>query len=203
MMRPRFQNFTLFTFLLSAGLLLAIGSCNDQAETASKSNDQMVEKGKYLVQTMGCGDCHSPKIFTAQGPVEDSTRLLSGYPSVEPLMKIDTQYLHPGNWILAGPDLTSWVGPWGVSFSANLTPDPATGIGGWSDAIFIRTIRTGKYQGVSTGRNLLPPMPWQDLRKLSDNDLKDIFAYLQSLPPIHNRVPLPVPPNEVAMNPVK
>jgi len=43
-------------------------------------------------------------------------------------------------------------------------------------------------------REILPPMPWQDIGKMSDDDLKAIFAYLKSLPPIENKVPEALPP---------
>jgi len=92
---------------------------------------------------------------------------------------------------VASNDATAWVGPWGISFAANLTPD-ATGLGGWTEEQFIQTMRTGKHLGV--GREILPPMPWFGVAALPDEDLKALFAYLQSLKPISNNVPQPLPP---------
>ena len=89
-------------------------------------------------------------------------------------------------------DMTAWVGPWGISFAANLTPDKATGLGGWTEEMFIKTIRTGKHLG--TGRQILPPMPWPNYAQMSDDELKSMFAYLRSLPPVKNLVPQPIPP---------
>jgi hypothetical protein len=43
----------------------------------------------------------------------------------------------------------------------------------------------------------MPPMPWQFIGKMTDEDLKAVYTYLRSLPPVSNRVPAPVPPNEV------
>jgi hypothetical protein len=91
--------------------------------------------------------------------------------------------------------LSTWFGPWGVSFSANLTPDKATGLGSWTEEMFMKAIRTGKHQG--EGRPILPPMPWQDLRQMTDEDLKAVFAFLQSIPPIVNAVPDPIPPEKL------
>jgi hypothetical protein len=54
--------------------------------------------------------------------------------------------------------------------------------------------RTGKHQGQSNGRPLLPPIPWESLKELTDEDLKAIWAYLESLPPVKNQVPLRVLP---------
>lgn len=84
--------------------------------------------------------------------------------------------------------LTAWVGPWGVSYTANLTSD-ATGIGNWEESSFIRAIREGKYKGIASARSLLPPMPWPMYRHMADNELKAIFAYLKSTKPISNVVP--------------
>lgn len=84
------------------------------------------------------------------------------------------------------------MGPWGVTFASNLTPEPTTGLGEWSEELFIRTMRSGKHLGV--GRQILPPMPWFNYAKLSDDDLKAIFAYLRTLKPIVNAVPAPLPP---------
>ena len=161
--------------------------------------DEMVKRGGYLVTVGGCYDCHTPKKMTPQGPVDDSSRTLSGHPANTSLPPIDTQALAPGNWILLSPDLTAFVGPWGTSFPANLTPDSATGIGAWEEDVFIKTLRTGKHLGQPNGRPILPPMPWFNLAKMEEADLKAIYAYLRSLPPISNRVPAPLSPQETAM----
>ena len=83
------------------------------------------------------------------------------------------------------------AGPWGVSYTANLTPDPDTGLGRWSAQDFVRTMRSGRHLG--SGRPLLPPMP-AAYGQMSDEDLQAMFAYLQTLPPVRNRVPAPLPP---------
>jgi Cytochrome c len=191
-------------FIAGAALILFIinGCQNQQSSSDAMSHDQMVERGKYLVKSMGCGDCHSPKVMTNMGPVEDTTRLLSGHPANEPALIValaDTQLVHTGQKVLINGDFTAWIGPWGESFTANLTPDMKTGIGNWDSAAFIRTIRLGKYQGIASGRDLLPPMPWQEFNNLTDQDLTAIFDYLQTLPAISNQVPPPIPPGEVAI----
>lgn len=159
---------------------------------AAQAGPDRVKRGAYLVAYGGCSDCHSPKLFTAQGPVPDTSRLMAGYPSGNPLPAIPPGVIGPNKWGgLNTNDLTGWVGPWGVSFAANLTPDP-TGLGGWTEELFIKTMRTGKHLGV--GRDVLPPMPWFVLAGLTDEDLKAVFAYLQTLKPVHNEVPAPLPP---------
>lgn len=153
----------------------------------------VTERGKYLVEVGSCHDCHSPKVFTPQGPIPDTSRLLSGHRADSRLPALPAGVLGPGRWgVLANDHLTAWAGPWGVSFAANLTPD-ATGLGNWTAEIFIATMRTGKHLG--TGRPILPPMPWFNYAKLTDEDLRAMFAYLQTLRPVSNLVPAPIPPN--------
>ena len=161
------------------------------------SEEEIINKGKYYVTMAGCNDCHTPKIMTPAGPELDTTRILSGHPAGSPMIPITYDATKPGNWMLAAPDLTSWVGPWGISFTANLTPDPVTGLGSWTPEVFIKTLRTGKHLGQPGGRQILPPMPWQMYAQLTDEDLTMIFTYLQTIPAIKNQVPVPVPPNEV------
>ncbi|HWA57256.1 MAG TPA: hypothetical protein VG692_08385, partial [Gemmatimonadales bacterium] len=60
------------------------------------------------------------------------------------------------------------------------------------EEMFVQTIRQGRHAGV--GRALLPPMPWENYRQMSDDDLRAIFAYLQTIPAIDNKVPAPKPP---------
>lgn len=152
-----------------------------------------VERGRYLVMAGGCNDCHSPKVFTPAGPAFDTTRLLSGHPAGTVLPPIPADAIGPDKWgAVTTNDLTAWAGPWGVSFAYNLTPDMKTGIGGWTEDMFIKTLRTGKFMSMS--RDILPPMPWQTIGQMTDQDLKDMFAYLMSLPPIENPIPAPLPP---------
>jgi len=125
------------------------------------TKEEQLAHGKYLVEFGGCNDCHSPKVMTTMGPVLDTTHLLSGHPAEEKLPEIVPSMIQPGNWNLANFNLTAWVGPLGVTFSANLTPDKPTGTGVWTEEIFIKAMRTGKHMGFE--RNILPPMPWTTL----------------------------------------
>lgn len=148
--------------------------------------------GEHLVLTSACHDCHSPKVMTEKGMDIDFSKALSGHPSEEPLFKVDRKQMESSGLIVT-QTLTSWAGPWGVSYAANLTPD-STGIGNWKESNFITAIRKGKYKGIESNRDLLPPMPWQMYQNMSDDELKAIFAYLKSIKPIRNVVPQPEPP---------
>ncbi|PWB67726.1 diheme cytochrome c-553 [candidate division GN15 bacterium] len=183
------------------GLLALMAVAYSQSETKTQPKNPggdaadagRVKRGAYLVMLGGCNDCHSPKVFTAQGPQPDPSKPLSGAPASTPLPDVPPNLLGPNAWgAICTNDMTAWVGPWGVSFAANLTPDEATGLGSWSEDAFIQTMRTGKHLG--TGRDILPPMPWQGLARMTDQDLKAIFAYLKSLPPVQNQVPQPLDP---------
>lgn len=184
------RNF-LFTIFCLISLFFVFLQLNCSSNKMTK--EEQIARGKYLVNIGGCNDCHSPKIMTPMGPVPDTTRLLSGHPAGQPMAEFDPDMVAPGKWVLTDDGTTTWVGPWGISYTANLTPDSSTGLGLWTADIFIQTMRTGKHMG--TGRMLLPPMPWQGIGQLPDEDLRAIFAYLQTLTPISNRVPAPVPPN--------
>ncbi len=173
--------------------LLFTGCGNNQqkqgqdSKTAELSAEELVQKGEYLINLGGCHDCHSPKENGPQGSQLIKTLLLSGYPSDRPVMQGDPEVLKQG-WILFVPDLTSASGPWGVSFSANLTSDQ-TGIGNWTEENFMRALKEGKFKGLANSRTLLPPMPWQNFATVKDEDIRAIFAFLKSTQPVNNVVP--------------
>ncbi len=201
------KNLLLFVCLFSLGIFFL--SCQADNKTGPTASDQAavkpvapagmtkadsIKRGEYLVTTMGCNDCHTPKMMTAQGPAPDFSKLLSGHPASEVLPKMpDKSVIAPGQWMLMSPSLTAFVGPWGTSFPANLTPD-ATGLGNWTFENFDRAIRTGKHLGAENGRPVLPPMPWQNLVNLSKEDAANMWQYLKSIKPIENKVPNPLPP---------
>jgi mono/diheme cytochrome c family protein len=154
-----------------------------------------VVRGKYLVDIMGCHDCHTPWKLGPNGPEMDMSRALTGHP--QDLKMPPAPALPPGPWQATfAATMTAWSGPWGTSFTMNLTPDKETGLGDWTEEQFIATMKTGRDRG--KGRPLLPPMPYFNLGKLSDEDIRSVFAYLQSLPPVKNRVPQPIDPPETS-----
>lgn len=168
----------------------AAGKVAQTGDRVAQPGDRVI-RGKYLVDIMGCHDCHTPWKMGPQGPEMDMTRALSGHP--ENMAMPPAPALPPGPWMGAvGATMTAWAGPWGVSFTRNLTPDKETGLGDWTLEQFIATMKTGRDRG--KGRALLPPMPYFNLAKLSDEDIASVFAYLQSLPPMKNRVPQPIDP---------
>lgn len=168
-----------------------------QGATKEISQKELVKRGEYLVTSIGCADCHSPKRLGERGPEEDPELKLSGYRQGQELPPIDQKAIENG-WMLMNMELTAAVGPWGVSFAANLTSDE-TGIGNWSYKQFETAMRKGKFKGMENGRDLLPPMPWPNFAHLTDEDLEAMFAYLKSTKPINNAVPAPIPPNKLGV----
>jgi hypothetical protein len=181
-----------FSMAAFSGAMLRATTSTGQAAPSESVKKARVERGAYLVTMMGCNDCHTPWKVGPQGPEPDMTRALSGHPSD---MVMPPPPPASGPWIgHIGATNTAWAGPWGVSFTANLTPDKETGLGTWTEEMFIATMRTARHQG--KGRPILPPMPVKMIGKANEEDLKSIFAYLQSLPPVKNRVPAPIDPME-------
>jgi len=154
------------------------------------------ERGEYLSTIIGCDHCHAPKTMTPQGPKPIMDRWMSGYPDTRELADFNKSVVTPTGWGLHTADLTAFVGPWGVSFGANLTPDE-TGIGNWTFENFKKAMTEGKYKGLDNSRPMLPPMPWPSYQNMEEQDLRDIFAYLKSLPPVRNKVPAFIPTDKI------
>jgi mono/diheme cytochrome c family protein len=178
--------------ILALTSVTVVAARTGEGAAGPATTSEPVARGAYLVRFGLCHDCHTPHKLGPNGPEPDMTRALSGHPEAlvlppPPALK------DPWIWGGAGTN-TAFVGPWGVSFTANLTADPETGLGKWTEEMFMRALRTGRHEG--RGRPILPPMPYQYVGSLTDEDLKAVFAYLQSLPPVRNRVPTPIDPPE-------
>jgi cytochrome c553 len=201
------KNLILTTALIASVFLLS--QCDNKSETkdnksadstktkeAAKPNyggyENQVKWGEHLVTICGCNDCHTPKKMGPHGPELDSALILSGHPAKMPAPDVNRKDMESKGLVVTNT-LTAWVGPWGISYAGNLTSDP-TGIGGWQEENFIRALREGKFKGIENARLLLPPMPWEFFKSMSDDEIKAIFAYLKSTKPIQNVVPPPAPP---------
>jgi hypothetical protein len=187
------KTITALVYTFGCTVLSGCGTPATTQPAASATPPTAVDRGKYLVTIGGCNDCHTTKKMTPNGPELDTTKLLAGHPADMQLPAPPASAPNSPWAITTTPTLTAWSGPWGVSFAANLTPDK-TGLGDWTEEMFVKAIRTGKHMGSS--RPILPPMPWQDLSAMTDDDLKAAFAYLRSIPPVVNRVPFPMPPTQ-------
>ncbi len=165
------------------------GASKPDTQSVVISKDSLIKRGSYLVNAIGCDDCHTPKIMTANGPEIDMEHRFSGHIAGRQESKVNPGVVNDG-WVLFDMNFTSAVGPWGQSYAANISSD-ATGIGSWTEEQFMRAIREGKSKGLKEARPLLPPMPWFVYKNLNDTDLKAIFAFLKTTKPVENRVPGP------------
>lgn len=202
------KKLTIIIVIALVPAIFLLSKCNTSTQTGSPSKDTASaaisnpsyggyataeEWGRHIVTIAGCGDCHTPKKMSAAGPVEDMDLAYSGHPANMPIANVDRKDMESKGAIVTN-DLTSWIGPWGVSYAANITSDSTTGIGNWSLDQFKTCLRKGKYMGLEKARDLLPPMPWQAFQNMSDGELNAVFLYLKSTKPIHNIVPQPLQP---------
>lgn len=161
-----------------------------QAPPARSAKD-LIARGDYLVRILGCNDCHTPLKMGPNGPAPDMTRMLSGHPESLAISLPDPMPAEP--WAMVGSATnTAFAGPWGITFAMNLTPDENTGMGIWSEQMFVDALRKGRHMG--TSRPIMPPMPWSAYANMDDADLTALYAYLRSIPAISNRVPDYQPP---------
>ena len=189
---------------LALSMMIIVYSCNRDQKTASPgSTDDSVQVnlagfetpekyGEHLVLIAGCHDCHTPKKMTDKGPEIDFSLALSGHPAQLPPPEVNRKEMESKGHVVT-QTLTAWVGPWGISYAANLTPDE-TGLANWEESNFFTALRKGKHKGVESERSLLPPMPWDMYKNMTDQELRAVFAYLRSIKPVKNIVPQPVPP---------
>jgi mono/diheme cytochrome c family protein/uncharacterized protein YjiS (DUF1127 family) len=156
----------MFRMLFSAA---AVAACVLSANSdAGLAQDAQIKRGQYLVTFGGCNDCHTPGYFFGKA---DMSRFLGGS---------DVGFEIPGLGVFHGP---------------NLTPDPETGLGGWSSDQIVAAITKGQRPD---GRELAPIMPWHAFANLTAQDVRAIAVYLKSLPPVKNKVPGPFGPDEQA-----
>jgi len=123
-------------------------------------------RGEYLAAIMDCGGCHTEGALA--GKPDSALRL-------------------------AGSTIGFGAPGLGIFYPPNLTSDPETGLGDWSEADIVKAVRTGERPD---GRELAPMMPWRSYAVLTDEDALALAAYLKSLPPVRHAVPPPTGPDE-------
>ena len=153
--------------IATATMLVTAGAAR-AAKPGAKAEGAPAERGAFIVQVGGCNHCHTPWMFDANlgMPVPDMKRMLSGHPADAPDPEGKAGKRDIG---LIGPTFTSFAMPFGVVYAPNLTPDKDTGLGTWTEKMFVDAIKNGKHMG-GNGRSILPPMPWMDLAVLPEAD---------------------------------
>lgn len=179
-MRRKYWIFGIAIFLTLIFVLLCLNYAESQSD--------LVKRGKYLVDAAGaCGQCHTPR----KGAEMDMNMYLAGHPENAAYPKFDMSMMQRGIFMVAAPTLAAFSMPFGTTFAANLTPDKETGLGEWTEQMFVDTMRIGHHQGDTSNRKLLPPMPIKNAyANLSDEDLKAMWAYLKTIKPVKNEVPV-------------
>lgn len=195
-MKPKFS--IAFSVIFITVIIVA---CNNEPAKEEKTNtikeaspavmfggfESQVKWGEHLVTISGCNDCHTPKKMGPNGPEDDMSLMLSGHPAKMPPAEFDKKEAAKKGLIVT-QTFTSWTGPWGITFAANITSD-STGIGSWTEAQFLKALKEKKWMGLDNTRPLMPPMSLMPVDKMSDDELKAIFSYLKATTPIHNIQP--------------
>jgi mono/diheme cytochrome c family protein len=154
------------TFIIAAAGTASLLLCAVFAASPAVSAEETVKRGEYLAAIMDCGGCHTTGALLGK---PDPTRHLGGS---------EVGFQLPGL---------------GTFYPPNLTPEPETGIGRWSEADIVRAVRTGVRPD---GRILAPVMPYHSYGKLTDADAQALATYLRSLKPVRNKVPELAGPSE-------
>ncbi len=167
----RFLGYTLIALLVLAaiGITFTIGwrpfiGPKARPLTARKfeATPERLKRGEYIAtHVAGCMECHTPGDWMQHEVKLDEARMGAGQPM--PLNGL------PGRII-----------------ASNLTPDPETGTGNWSDDQLARAIREGIGHD---GRALFPMMPYSRFRHMTDEDLASVIVFLRSLLPVRNALP--------------
>ena len=175
--------------LISGFTLLCVGTLIVISVRSVRSQSDTVQRGKYLVDTVGaCGHCHTPRT----GAEYNMNMYLAGHPANAPYPRYNFSMMQQGIFILTSPQMSAFSGPFGTSFASNLTPDNQTGLGEWTEQMFIEAMRTGHHQGNTSNRKIFPPMPTKHYAQMNDADLKAIWAYLRTIKPVKNEVNPPL-----------
>lgn len=145
--------------------------------TYSPQNRDLVARGEYMVELLGCGACHTNGALVGD---PDFDRPLAGSRTglayTDPLGE-----KHPG-----------------IIYPSNITPDDETGVGAWTDEQIANAIRAGIGRH---GSRRIAWMPWQGYARISDDDVDAIVSYLRTIKPVRHQVPEEVAPGKRATHP--
>jgi cytochrome c553 len=171
--------------LCVAGLLtfIVVGRSPAAAATLSPAAVSPIARGQYLVTIIGCNDCHSPHDQTGK---VIAGKELSGHPENAPLPEWDPSLFKRNVVATFDPTMTAFAGPFGVSVAPNITPDLETGLVVSVEGL-TQSWRTGNHWKFN--RPVLPPMPMEAFKALTDEDIRAIYAYLMSVPAVKNKAP--------------
>ncbi|MGE0797702.1 MAG: c-type cytochrome [Lautropia sp.] len=158
---------TIAAAAMVAAATLAFLWATASAEPPAKSGDDRprdpVALGRYLVQTAGCNDCHTPG-YTQNGGKTPESAWLTG-------------------------DTLGWHGPWGTTYGSNLR-------------LFVADLSEAQWLQYLRRMEARPPMPWFNLRAMTDGDLRAIYRYIKAAGPAGEPAPAYLPPGQQPRGPV-
>jgi mono/diheme cytochrome c family protein len=165
------RHFRYILLLIIGGTVLILPGAAAQTD-----DEDLIARGRYITQISSCETCHTPYVaeladFTVEQLVDLSLRERN---------VIDLERPFAGGRVFD-------LGPAGVIVSRNLTSDEETGIGAWTDEEIETAVRTGVSRD---GRQLHPIMPYSTFNRMGSDDMEALIAYLRSLEPIENEVPV-------------
>ncbi|MEP7137826.1 MAG: hypothetical protein ABI904_23105 [Chloroflexota bacterium] len=168
---------TLIAMTFIAFLFLILAFATSVGASPSSQNDPLAH-GQYIVSIAGCADCHTPLKAEYQDPTKWT-------PDQIKVIAFNADAALDKDKLLAGGRPFD-LGPLGVLFTRNITPDQATGIGSWSDAEIKLAVQTGVEKD---GKILFPVMPYHTYNGMADADVDAAITYLRSVKAINNTIP--------------
>jgi mono/diheme cytochrome c family protein len=163
--------------LQEVGAVTVLQTPQPRPDAMSGPNAAQIRQGRYLVELIGCGACHTDGALVGE---PNAAHLFAG-------STVGIAYTSPLRDKYPG-----------VVYPPNLTPDPQTGLGNWTDAQIVDAIRSGTRQH---GSGKLIAMSWPLYQQMADEDVNAVVAYLRSIPPVRHQVPAAVAPGTKAPSP--
>lgn len=178
------------------GLIILLSTTNRTEANPSPQFDDQLEQGEYLATIAGCISCHTPQLDVYDPILNEDFSL----EELRTLALFEASAADRERLLSGGRPFD--LGPAGIIYTANLTPDEETGLGSWSDEEIKLALQTGVN---ADGRRLHPVMPLYT--RMAEEDLDALIAFLRSLEPIENEVEeyfeMPIPPGEVPEEPIE
>jgi len=165
----------LIAFVLSFIFILAAAT---SAGASNQYQGDTLEHGKYIATIAGCTDCHTPLKAEFQDPTKLTLEQLK-------IIAFNAGAAADESKLLAGGRAFD-LGPIGVLFTRNLTPDKETGLGNWTDEQVKLAVKTGVK---NDGTVLFPVMPYHVYNGMADADLDAVIAYLRSIQAVRDQIP--------------
>jgi mono/diheme cytochrome c family protein len=172
------QRYVALMFAFGLGLL-SLAVSTQSASAGTQMQEDILSQGRYIATIAGCTSCHTPNRPEYLNP---QTLTLD---QIKTLAFDENDALDISKFLAGGKAFD--LGPGGVVYTRNLTPDDETGLGGWTDEQVKLAITTGMN---NKGETLFPVMPYHVYNGMADSDVDAVIAFLRSVNAINNTVPV-------------